>query len=461
VIFKDSLIDTIAAISTSPGQAGIGIVRLSGKDALKVADEVFIGRDKVKPSQCKSYTMHYGMIARRGKMIDEVILTLMRAPRSYTTEDVVEINCHGGIVALRACLELVLEKGCRLASPGEFTKRAFLNGRLDLAQAEAVNDVIRAKTDSALGVSLGQLHGCLSREVNAIRQALLEELSFLDANIDFPEEGITAQGYPEKSESLSKISAKLDKLIKASSCGRIFREGIHVVICGRPNVGKSSLLNALLKKERSIVTAVAGTTRDVIEEVIDIQGIPVLLVDTAGILQPRDVVERQAVRFSKKHIHAADLVVIIFDGHEKLRPEDKRLIRQVKGKTAIAVINKIDLKSQVEQAVISKVFGTAIKISAKQSRNIDALKEAIARAAFNGKLPAKEHILVSNLRHINCLREARKLVLEAQESLANKLPAEFIAQSLKDAAILLDKILGKSFSEDLLGKIFGEFCIGK
>jgi tRNA modification GTPase len=460
-MLKESLIDTIAAISTCPGEGGIGIVRLSGKDALSIADKVFIGRDKIKPSECKSYTMHYGVIAKDGKVIDEVILTLMRQPRSYTKEDVVEINCHGGIVALRACLELVLEKGCRLAFPGEFTKRAFLNGRLDLAQAEAVIDVIRAKTDSALGVSLGQLRGLLSREVNAIRKSLLEELSFLDASIDFPEEGIKQPQQPGELKGLHKISASLDQLVSGSSAGRIFREGIRVVICGRPNVGKSSLLNALLKKERAIVTAVAGTTRDVLEEVIDIQGIPVLLVDTAGMLKPRDVVERKAVRLSKKHIHTADLVVVIFDGSEKLQPEDKKLIRQLKGKAVIAVINKIDLRPRIEKTKISGVFGQPIAISAKRSRNIDELKEAIAQAAFKGRVPASEHALVSNLRHIHSLREARKLVLEAQKSLADQLPAEFVAQSLKEAISLLDKILGKSFSEDLLDKIFSDFCIGK
>lgn len=460
-MLEESLIDTIAAISTSPGEAGIGIVRLSGKDALRIADEVFIGRDKIRPSQCKSYTMHYGVIARQSKVIDEVILTLMRKPRSYTKEDVVEINCHGGIVALRACLELVLEKGCRLALPGEFTKRAFLNGRLDLAQAEAVIDVIRAKTDSALGASLGQLRGLLSREINAIRQAILKELSFLDANIDFPEENIAQAGYPDKLKKLRAISASIDKLISDSCAGRILREGIRVVICGRPNVGKSSLLNALLKKERAIVTAVAGTTRDVIEEVIDIQGIPVLLVDTAGILKPRDVVERKAVRLSRKHIHTADLVVAIFDGHQRLQPEDKRLIRQLKGKNAIAVINKIDLSPRIEKTKISDAFGQPIGISAKRSRNIGELKNAIAAAAFKGRVPAGEHALVSNLRHIHSLREARKFLLEAQGSLVDQLPAEFIAQSLKDAISLLDKILGKSFSEDLLDKIFSEFCIGK
>jgi tRNA modification GTPase len=396
-----------------------------------------------------------------GALVDEAILTLMRAPKSYTKEDVVEINCHGGMVILRKVLELVLRNGCRLAEPGEFTKRAFLNGRLDLTQAEAVIDIIRAKTDSALNISLGQLRGGLSAEFNALRRSILKELLFLEASIDFPEENIRPAKLYQQEKGLKRIIVVLDKLLKESSSGRILREGMRVVICGCPNVGKSSLLNALLKNKRSIVTPLAGTTRDAIEETIDFLGVPVRLIDTAGILKPRDIVEKLAVRRSNKHILDADLVLIIFDGHQKLSSEDERLIKQVKGKKAIAVINKMDLKLNIEKTKIAKIFGPPLEISAKHSKNISQLKEAIVATAFIGNQPAKEHVLVSNLRHINALKQARALVLEAQTSLQNGLSEEFVSQSLKEAVALLDQILGKSFSEDLLDKIFSEFCIGK
>ncbi|MFA4993669.1 MAG: tRNA uridine-5-carboxymethylaminomethyl(34) synthesis GTPase MnmE, partial [Candidatus Omnitrophota bacterium] len=291
----DNLEDTIAAISTAVGEGSVGIVRLSGQNALAIADEVFAGKRNLKPSEFKTYTMHYGRIVCAGEVIDEVILTIMRAPHSYTREDVVEINCHGGIVALRKVLDLVLERGCRLALPGEFTRRAFLNGRIDLAQAEAVIDIIRAKTDSALKVSLEQLKGGLSKEINKIRQGLLNILVVLEANIDFPEEELKQQDMVAISQNLAGVRTRLNGLLESAKAGRILRDGIQVVICGRPNVGKSSLLNALLKKERSIVTPIAGTTRDSIEEMIDVKGIPVRIVDTAGILKPRDLVEKKAV----------------------------------------------------------------------------------------------------------------------------------------------------------------------
>ena len=292
-MFIDNLDDTIAAISTAIGEGSVGIVRLSGAKALVIADAVFVGKRGLKPSEFKTYTLHYGKIVRGGQMLDEVILTIMRAPHSYTREDVVEINCHGGIVALRKILDLVLENGCRLATPGEFTRRAFLNGRIDLSQAEAVIDIIRAKTDSALKVSLGQLKGALSKEIDKIRQLLLNILVILEANIDFPEEDLKVQDMAEISERLDVARGQLSSLLDSARAGRILRDGVHVVICGKPNVGKSSLLNALLKKERAIVTSVAGTTRDSIEEIIDIKGIPVRVVDTAGILKPRDFVEKK------------------------------------------------------------------------------------------------------------------------------------------------------------------------
>ncbi|MBU4302780.1 MAG: tRNA uridine-5-carboxymethylaminomethyl(34) synthesis GTPase MnmE [Candidatus Omnitrophica bacterium] len=458
---EDNSLDTIAAISTATGEGGIGIVRLSGRESLTIANKIFVGLDKIKPTRFKSYTMHYGKIMDNKKIIDEVILTVMRGPKSYTRQDVVEINCHGGVLSLRKILELTLKHGCRLATPGEFTKRAFLNGRIDLAQAEAVIDIIRAKTDSALKISLGQLNGSLSSEINKIRKGILDILVILEASIDFPEEGILPQDKSDLSLGLNAIDAQLNALLNGASRGRILREGLHVVICGKPNVGKSSLLNALLKIERSIVTPVAGTTRDTIEEMIDIKGIPVRIVDTAGILKPRDLIEKLAVKRSREHIKLADLVIILFDASSKLDEQDWRLIREVKNKHVIAVINKIDLKPRIEKDKISKEFKRVVQLCAKSAKNINLLEDAFYDFVYQGKLPGGEFMLVSNLRHIHALQDAQKLVRQARVIGADKLPVEFIAQNLKDACVYLDKILGKNFSEDLMDRIFTDFCIGK
>jgi len=457
----DSFDDTIAAISTAVGEGSVGIVRLSGPKALLMADVLFAGKGKVKPSEFKTYTMHYGKIIHRGQMLDEVILTIMRAPHSYTREDVVEINCHGGTVALRKVLDAVLEHGCRLAAPGEFTRRAFLNGRIDLAQAEAVIDIIRAKTDCALKVSLEQLKGGLSKEIDKIRQALLNILVILEANIDFPEEELKTQDMAGLSQELAAVRQQLNRLLDSAKAGRILRDGIHVVICGKPNVGKSSLLNALLKKERSIVTSVAGTTRDSIEEVIDIKGIPVRIVDTAGILRPRNLVERKAVSGAKTHIHSADLVVILFDASRKLGDDDRKLIKEAKNKNIIAVINKIDLKAKLRKEEIRKLFQPVVELSAKKGRNINLLEDALCEFVYQGRLPNREFMLVSNLRHINALKETQKLLNSAASALTDQLPLEFLTQDLRDASVYLDKILGKDSSADLLDRIFADFCIGK
>ncbi|MBU1726581.1 MAG: tRNA uridine-5-carboxymethylaminomethyl(34) synthesis GTPase MnmE [Candidatus Omnitrophica bacterium] len=462
-----SLDDTIAAIATSAGEGGIGIVRISGKEALAIADKIFFGKDGRKPSSFKTFTTHYGVIKNElregagGNIVDEVILTVMRAPRSYTKEDVVEINCHGGIVALRAVLELTLANGARLAEPGEFTKRAFLNGRIDLAQAEGVLDVIRAKTDSALQLGVEQLKGVLSREINQIRGALLDILALLEANIDFPEENTSKLDWQGTKSKLSRANAQFKGLLEGSKAARIFREGIHVVICGKPNVGKSSLLNALLKKERSIVTPVAGTTRDTIEEIIDIKGIPVRIVDTAGILEPRDLVEKKAVARSKIQIDLADLVIILFDASKRLAKEDILLVNKLRKKHTIAVINKIDLKQKIEKARLEKKFKRIIGISAKKLTNISLLEDAIVELVCAGGFKATEPTLLSNLRHIEKIRKAQILIADSLDSLDNKTSSEFIAQDIKEALGFLDDILGRRFSEDLLDKIFSEFCIGK
>ncbi len=462
-MIKDGLLDTIAAVATSCGVAGIGIVRISGKDSLAIADKIFVPRDKARVFDFKAYTLHYGWVVRPGDktIVDEVLLGLMRAPRSYTREDVVEINCHGGIVAVRAVLELALENGCRLANPGEFTKRAFLNGRIDLSQAEAVLDIIQAKTDAALKLGSEQLRGTLSAGLRKIRRIILDQLVVLEANIDFPEEEIGSADLRAIRGRLEEANRLLKDLLDSSCQGRIMREGISVVICGKPNAGKSSLLNALLKQERSIVTAVAGTTRDTIEEIIDIQGIPVRIIDTAGILEPRDLVEKKAVQRTRRYIDLADLVIVLFDASRVLSADDWLLIKRTKSKLALAVINKIDLPPKIKEELVQSNFKQTIRISAKKMRNIGLLEEAIAELVYKGRLRPTESILVSNIRHIEKIKKAQKLIPESLSSLDNKVSIEFAVQNIKDAIGYLDDILGKNFSEDLLDRIFSRYCIGK
>jgi tRNA modification GTPase len=458
--------DTIAAISTPIGESGIGIVRLSGRNALEIADLIFLSKKKEHPSDFRTYTTHYGWIIedKRSKaVIDEVILTVMRAPKSYTKEDVVEINCHGGIVALRRVLELILEKGCRLAQPGEFTKRAFLNGRIDLTQVEAILDIIKAKTDNALKIGAEQLRGSLSRELNGIRNNLLDMLVVLEAGIDFPDEELQFPRIRKIKKNLNNINVRLQKLLEAARTARLLREGINVVICGRTNVGKSSLLNALLRQERSIVTSVAGTTRDTVEEVMDIKGIPVKIIDTAGIIRPRDLIERKAIARSKRYITLADLVVLLFDGSKRLSKEDRVLMQRLQDKIVLAVINKIDLRQKIEKDKIARKFANAIAISAKKGKNINLLEDAIAELAYKGKFSNHESASVSNLRHIEKIRKAQKLIAEAANSVDNNnlLSSEYVCQDIRDALLAFDDILGRRFSEDLLEKIFSSFCIGK
>lgn len=458
---KIDLNDTIAAIATSYGDAGIGIVRISGPRALVIADKIFTAKNGQLPSSFKTYSMHYGWITKEQNTIDEVIISVMRAPKSFTCEDVVEISCHGGIVAQRAILDLVLDNEARLALPGEFTRRAFLNGRIDLSQAEAILDVTKAKTDRALIIGVEQLKGKLSLEINQIRNILLDVLTVLEANIDFPEEDIDAV---QKSKIISKLNDaqnKLNCILTAAKQGKIYREGICTVICGKTNVGKSSLLNALLKEERSIVTPIAGTTRDIIEEIIDIKGIPIRIIDTAGLLKPRDLAEKAAIAKTKTSINSADLIILMFDGSRKLSKEDLGLIRKLKKKNVLAIINKVDLPKKIELSIIQKNFKHVIELSAKKIKNIVELENAIVEMIHKGELIIHESVYISNNRHIQELKKAQKLVAESIESFSDTLSIEFIAQNLKDSISYVDDLLGKNFSEDLLDKIFNQFCIGK
>jgi tRNA modification GTPase len=457
--------DTIAAIATPAGQGGIGIVRISGEGAIAVADKVLRLKPRKSLTQCQGHTVHYGEVIdpQSKEILDEVLVTLMRAPKSYTAEDVVEINCHGGTTVLRAVLQAVLASGARLATPGEFTKRAFLRGRMDLAQAEAVIDVIQAKTSNFLRQSQHQLKGELSTRLYAIREELLALYTMVEALINFPEDGIDAQG---RKQILARISAQekiVSELLKSSENGRILKEGIRIVLCGKPNVGKSSLLNALLKEQRAIVTDIAGTTRDVLEESAQIKGIPIALVDTAGILEPRDLIEKEAISRSHQSIKTADVVLLVLDHSRPLEEADRALMLELKGSKVLAVANKMDLKGQIDMAIIDKTFGpeNTIMVSALNERSVHALEEKIVGAIGGLKDFDGHGFLVSNIRHIKALEEAQRNLQGACRLMEQNTSLEFISEELKAAVNQLDAITGRNIDEDLLDRIFSQFCIGK
>jgi len=454
--------DTIAAISTPIGQGAIGIVRLSGKQALEIAAKIFFSKNKTSPKDFQTYTLHYGWIKdKQGKVIDEVLLGLMRAPFSYTREDVVEINCHSGIVVLRKILDRVLECGARLAEPGEFTLRAFLNGRIDLTQAEAVIDIIKAKSQKALSLGLNQLKGSISKEIDKIRDALVCLLASLEAQIDFPEEDLGQTKLPSLAQELSSVAQKIKNLADTAYAGKVLRQGIMAVICGRPNVGKSSLLNALLKEERSIVTHIAGTTRDIVEETVDIKGIPVRLVDTAGISVPKNIIEHKALHKTKEYVEKADLTLFLLDASEKLKAQDYRLMKKLNPQNTILLLNKIDLKCAIEKEKICQDWPEYLEISALRRKNIDKLEERISQMVWNGHLEMDEGQISVNSRQRKLLKEAHQALLLAQKAIKENLSLEFIAEEIRSSLGFLDQILGKSFSQDTLNNIFTQFCIGK
>ncbi|MBM3252384.1 MAG: tRNA uridine-5-carboxymethylaminomethyl(34) synthesis GTPase MnmE, partial [Candidatus Omnitrophica bacterium] len=443
---KIGLDDTIAAISTPLGQAGIGIVRLSGKDALSIVDKIFVSKENKKPSKFKTYTTHYGWIVNGYKLqatsykrkiknlkpvacslkpeiIDEVILTIMRAPKSYTKEDVVEINCHSGFLPLRKILDLVLKKGARLAEPGEFTQRAFINGRIDLTQAEAVLDIINAKTDQALEIGVSQLKGELSKEIDFIRNELLEVLAYLEAEIDFPEEEIDKLSLKQQTARLIKTKKQIEKLLETAEQGKIMREGINVVICGKPNVGKSSLLNTLIKQEKAIVTHIPGTTRDIVEEVINLKGIPLRFVDTAGIIEPKDLIEKEAIKRSHQQINNCDLALLLFDQGQRLSAQDKILVENLKGKNVIFVVNKIDLPSKINAAKLKSIAKNSkiIKISVLRKFGIKNLEEAIIKNIWQGKFKDRKGVFLSNIRHIQALKNSLEQINKTLAIISGKI----------------------------------------
>lgn len=460
-----SLDDTIAAISTPIGEGGIGIVRMSGPEAHAILQKLFV---KGKPAniqypisniQRPNYLL-YGHIIdpETSEVIDEVLVSYMKAPRTYTRQDVAEINCHGGIAPLRRTLELCLRQGARLASPGEFTLRAFINGRIDLAQAEAVLDIVRAKTEAGLRVAVGQLEGRLSEQVRSVRRRLVDVLAYLEATIDFEEDEIPEQ---DIAPDLEEVRRQLEKLLAHADRGIIYRQGIRTAIVGRPNVGKSSLLNALLRTSRAIVTPIPGTTRDTLEETLNLQGIPLVLVDTAGIVaETEDVIEQLGIERSRSALAQADLALLVVDGSEPLTEADRQIAGLAAGKTAILVVNKIDLPRAVGDFDIL-TEATQVEISALTGEGLEELEGAIVEVVFSGQVLASDEPLVSSPRHKDILKRALDHLASAREAHAGGMPADFVAIDLTSAVNALGEITGETVTEDLLETIFSEFCVGK
>ncbi len=457
--------DTIAAIATPAGEGAIGIVRLSGREAISVCDRVFISPRGKRLKDAKSHTLIYGFIVdpEKGEKIDEVLVSVMRAPHTYTKEDVVEINCHGGMIPLRKTLELILRNGARLANPGEFTQRAFLNGRLDLSQAEAVLDIIRAKTEKAERLALSQLEGRLSKKIREIMDRITDICAYVEACIDFPEEEIDSMTKDEMVSSIGWIRDKLLSISNSYEHGRLFREGASAAIVGKPNVGKSSLLNALLQKDRAIVTEIAGTTRDVIEDYLNINGLPLRIMDTAGIRESHDLAEIEGVRRSLRAIEQADIVLAVIDCSKPFDEADKEVITKVRDKRTVFVINKSDIESptfSLQPPAIS--LKPAVKVSALRGDGIDELKDAIySECIGNGRPSDPEGIIITNLRHRQSIDKAMSSINDAESALKRDEPLEVVALFLRESLDGLGEIIGMVSTEDILNRIFSEFCIGK
>lgn len=456
--------DTIAAVSTPVGEGGIGIVRISGDESIHILKKVFKSVKGKDVLEMKSYTMLYGHIIdpQNGEIVDEVIVSYMKAPNTYTREDIVEINCHGGMIAVKRILALILKNGARLAEPGEFTKRAFLAGRIDLSQAEAVIDLIRSKTDESMKIAMEQVQGRLSIKINAIMHRLLGILAHIEAAVDFPEDDIddvVSKGILENGEG---ITTQIDELIMGAETGKILRDGLSTIIVGKPNVGKSSLLNALLQEKRAIVTDIPGTTRDVIEEYINIKGIPIKLVDTAGIREAKDIVEQIGVEKSKEYIDKADLVIFMIDASKPIEDEDARIIELVKNKRVILVINKYDLPVVVDEGYFSKVFNTSptIHTSINIEKGIEDIKRSIVEMVYGGKVSIKD-VYVTNIRHKDILIKAKESVYKGIETLKLGYPIDMAAIDFKDAYLKLGEITGDTVADDIIDRIFRDFCIGK
>ncbi len=455
--------DTIAAIGTVLGEGGISIIRVSGDKSLKIVSELFKGKNERVLYDIKPYTIRYGFIIQKdtGDVLDEVLVSYMKGPRSFTAEDTVEINCHGGVMATKIILEEIIKNGARLAEAGEFTKRAFLNGRIDLSQAEAVIDIIRAKTELSMKSAVQQSEGIVSREVSLIRNKLLEIIAHIEATVDYPEEDMEEVTAEKVIIQLKNVFKDIDIMLNTAEEGKIIREGLNTVIVGKPNVGKSSLLNSLLKEKRAIVTEVPGTTRDVIEEYINIDGVPVKIIDTAGIRQTQDLVEKIGVEKSKEKINEADLVVLMLDLSRPLDDEDKEIIEYIKDKKYIILLNKSDLDGKINKDDIKSLNSHyIIETSAKTGYGLERLKECIRELFFKGEVKSKE-ILITNTRHKEALIRAKESCNQALDALKNTAAIDLASIDIRNAWTNLGEITGDTLEEDIINKIFSQFCLGK
>ncbi|MEK5445119.1 tRNA uridine-5-carboxymethylaminomethyl(34) synthesis GTPase MnmE [Fredinandcohnia sp. FSL W7-1320] len=455
--------DTIAAISTPMGEGAIAIVRLSGDEAIDIANRVFKGKNL---KEVDSHTIHYGHIVDpdTNQVVEEVMLTLMRGPKTFTREDVIEINCHGGLVSVNRVLQLVLTNGARLAEPGEFTKRAFLNGRIDLSQAEAVMDLIRAKTDRAMNVAIGQMEGRLSTLINQLRQELLETLAHIEVNIDYPEyDDVEEMTHHVLLKKAKHVRDEIIKLLETSNQGKILREGLSTVIIGRPNVGKSSLLNSLVHENKAIVTDIPGTTRDVIEEYVNVRGVPLRLVDTAGIRETEDIVERIGVERSREVLKKADLILLVLNYGEELTEEDERLFEAISGMETIVIVNKTDLPQKINMEKVKELVkdNPVVTTSLLEEKGVDALEKAISSLFFTGTVEANDLTYVSNSRHIALLTQAKKSIEDAISGTESDLPIDMVQIDLTRTWELLGEIIGDAVHESLINQLFSQFCLGK
>jgi tRNA modification GTPase len=470
--------DTIAAIATPLGEGSLAVLRLSGPQALGIADKCFVpaGLSSLKPSAAPTHTIHYGRIEREGKVIDEVLVAVMRAPRTFTREDVVEISCHGGLLPAKLVLDTLLENGARLAEPGEFTKRAFLNGRIDLAQAEAVADLIHSRTELALAAANEQLAGKLSQRINQLRDDLMKTLAHLEAHIDFPDEDIAPDTKEQLLKRLRGGVAFMDELLRTANEGQILRRGIRTAIIGRPNAGKSSLLNQLLGHDRAIVSHIPGTTRDTIEETANIRGLPVVFIDTAGLREAGDEIEEEGIRRSRESVAKAELILHVLDASEPLADGDRKDLAEGEGRKRLLVLNKTDLPRRLKfpapaarplTPALSPSEGArekaspAFEISCLTGMGLEALKDAIKQRVWSGEIKAEMLQAMISSRHQEALKRAREATVRAAEALSGDLTLELVAMDLRIAVNAVGEIVGKTSTEDLLDSIFSQFCIGK
>jgi tRNA modification GTPase len=456
------MFDTIAAISTPRGEGGIGIVRISGDDSLDILAKIFKPKSAKKISELRNFSINFGQLLNEdNEVIDEVLVSIMKGPKTYTTEDIVEINCHGGYLVTEKVLELVLRNGARHAEQGEFTRRAFVNGRIDLTQAEAVMDLIHSKTEQNISLSLNQLRGDLREQISVLKKLLLDVAAHVNVVLDYPEEGIDDPLPDNLVDNLKEVLDTSQELINSYDKGKMIKEGIKTAIVGKPNVGKSSLLNALLREERAIVTHIAGTTRDVIEEVINVNGIPLVIIDTAGIRDTEDVVENIGVKKSKEQIDKADLILFVLDSSKDIEAEDFEIYNSVSDKKVIGILNKTDLDKVIDLSKLDKIQNW-IEVSAKESFGIKEMEDQIAKYIVNADLKdSSEKLMITNVRHKTALEKTNDAVKNIFETIDMGLPMDLIAVDLKEALDALSEVTGEISTEDLLDHVFSNFCVGK